>query len=97
MTESQQIVRDVRSAGYDVWYMNALNEGQGFRKKENRDLYREAVVLFFRKHLLGDQGEQVGEGGLGWSSGALSLPGRVASQRAVGTSDETRTRYSTGA
>ncbi|MEE8137781.1 MAG: S9 family peptidase, partial [Thermoanaerobaculia bacterium] len=63
VTESQQIVRDVRSAGYDVWYMNALNEGQGFRKKENRDLYREAVVLFFRKHLLGDPGEQVAEGG----------------------------------
>ena len=53
VTESQQIVRDVRSAGYDVWYMNALNEGHGFRKKENRDLYGEAVVLFFREQLLG--------------------------------------------
>ena len=34
VTESQQIVRDVRAAGYDVWYMNCLNEGHGFRKKE---------------------------------------------------------------
>ena len=54
VTESAQIVRDVRAAGYDVWYMNALNEGHGFRKKENRDLYNEIVALFFKTHLLGD-------------------------------------------
>ena len=30
--------------------MNALNEGHGFRKKENRDLYVEVVNLFFREH-----------------------------------------------
>ncbi len=54
VTESEQIVRDVRAAGYDVWYMNALNEGHGFRKKENRDLYSEIVMLFFETHLLGD-------------------------------------------
>jgi dipeptidyl aminopeptidase/acylaminoacyl peptidase len=34
--------------------MNALNEGHGFRRKENRDLYAEAVVLFFETYLLGD-------------------------------------------
>jgi dipeptidyl aminopeptidase/acylaminoacyl peptidase len=55
VTESEQIVRDVRSAGYDVWYMNALNEGHGFRKKENSDLYRQIVVMFLREHLLGRQ------------------------------------------
>ncbi|MDH3745773.1 MAG: S9 family peptidase [Acidobacteriota bacterium] len=54
VTEAEQIVRDVREAGYDVWYMNALNEGHGFRKKENRDLYGEIVMLFFETHLLGD-------------------------------------------
>ncbi len=53
VTESEQIVEAVRSAGYDVWYMNALNEGHGFRKKENRDLYQEIVTLFFETHLLG--------------------------------------------
>lgn len=37
VTESEQIVAAVRKAGYDVWYMNALNEGHGFRKKENAD------------------------------------------------------------
>ena len=31
--------------------MNALNEGHGLRKKENRDLYAEVVNLFFQKHL----------------------------------------------
>jgi dipeptidyl aminopeptidase/acylaminoacyl peptidase len=55
VTESEQIVRDVRAAGYDVWYMNALNEGHGFRKKENSDLYRQIVVMFLREHLLGTE------------------------------------------
>jgi dipeptidyl aminopeptidase/acylaminoacyl peptidase len=54
VTESEQVVRSVREAGYDVWYMNALNEGHGFRKKENRDLYQEVVMLFFETHLLGE-------------------------------------------
>jgi dipeptidyl aminopeptidase/acylaminoacyl peptidase len=54
VTESQQIVAAVRAAGYDVWYMNALNEGHGFRKKENSDLYREIAVMFLRRHLLGE-------------------------------------------
>jgi dipeptidyl aminopeptidase/acylaminoacyl peptidase len=52
VTESEQIVRDVRAAGYDVWYMKALNEGHGFRKKENRDLYLQIVVTFLTEHLL---------------------------------------------
>ena len=51
VTESQQVVAAVRGAGYDVWYMNALNEGHGFRKKENSDLYQQIVVMFFQKHL----------------------------------------------
>ena len=52
VTESEQIVRNVRAAGYDVWYMNCLNEGHGFKKKENRDLYEQVVVTFLEKHLL---------------------------------------------
>jgi dipeptidyl aminopeptidase/acylaminoacyl peptidase len=54
-TESEQIVRAVRAAGHDVWYMNALNEGHGFRKKENRDLYGQIVVMFLREHLVGEE------------------------------------------
>ena len=30
--------------------MNALNEGHGLRKKENRDLFMEVVNLFLQKH-----------------------------------------------
>ncbi len=52
VTESEQIVRDVRATGRNVWYMKALNEGHGFRKKENRDLFGQLVVLFFDTHLL---------------------------------------------
>ena len=58
VSESQQIVESVRQAGYDVWYMNALNEGHGFRKKENRDLYQQIVVMFYKEHLLGETNEE---------------------------------------
>ena len=54
VTESIQIVNAMREQGRTVWYMNALNEGHGYRKKENRDIYQEATVLFFRTHLLGE-------------------------------------------
>jgi len=53
ITESEQIVEAVREAGYDVWYMKAVNEGHGFRKKENRDLYQQIVVMFFQEQLRG--------------------------------------------
>jgi len=52
VTEAQQIVEALRAHGQPVWYMNALNEGHGYRKKENRDVYQQTVVLFFREHLL---------------------------------------------
>ena len=52
VTEAEQIVEALRKNGKQVWYMNALNEGHGYRKKENRDLYQQAVVLFFQQHLL---------------------------------------------
>ncbi len=54
VTESGQMVDALRDQGLPVWYMNALNEGHGYKKKENRDLYQQAVVLFFRQHLLSD-------------------------------------------
>jgi hypothetical protein len=41
----------VRGRGYDVWFMKALDEGHGFRKKRNRDLYDQIVVLFLQQHL----------------------------------------------
>ena len=33
--------------------MLARNEGHGFRKKENRDVFFELSVLFLERHLLG--------------------------------------------
>ncbi len=52
VTESEQMVKALREQGLPVWYMNALNEGHGYRKKENRDVYQQAMVLFFRQYLL---------------------------------------------
>jgi dipeptidyl aminopeptidase/acylaminoacyl peptidase len=52
VSEAAQIVREVRANGRDVWYMNALNEGHGYARRENQDLMRDAVVLFFQEHLL---------------------------------------------
>jgi len=54
VTESQQMVAALRDAGQTVWYMNAMNEGHGYRKKENRDVYQQATVLFLQEHLIGD-------------------------------------------
>ena len=52
VTEAEQIVKAMRDANKSVWYMNALNEGHGYRKKENRDIYQQAVVLFFQENLM---------------------------------------------
>ncbi len=55
VTEAVQIVAALREQGLPVWYMNAINEGHGYRKKENRDVYQQATLLFLQKHLIGDQ------------------------------------------
>ena len=34
VTESDQVVQSLEQNGKTVWYMNALNEGHGFRKKK---------------------------------------------------------------
>ena len=60
VTESVQMVAALRELGQDVWYMNALNEGHGYRKKENRDIYQQAVVMFLREHLTGQDGAPAG-------------------------------------
>ncbi len=50
-SEAEQIVAAVRASGRDVWYMLARNEGHGFRRKENRDVFFELSVLFLDRHL----------------------------------------------
>jgi dipeptidyl aminopeptidase/acylaminoacyl peptidase len=52
VTEAEQMVEALRSQGEEVWYMNALNEGHGYAKKENRDIYQQATVLFLRQYLV---------------------------------------------
>ena len=54
VTEAEQIVKALREAGQPVWYMNAMNEGHGYRKKENRDVYQQATMMFLREHLVGE-------------------------------------------
>lgn len=54
VTEAEQIVAAMRDQGASVWYMNALNEGHGYGKKENRDIYQQATVLFFDQFLVGN-------------------------------------------
>ncbi len=51
-SESAQIVKALREAGGEVWYLLAKDEGHGFRKKANRDIAFQATVQFLEKHLL---------------------------------------------
>jgi prolyl oligopeptidase PreP (S9A serine peptidase family) len=48
-TEGQQMVKEVRANGGDVWWMMAKDEGHGFRKKQNVDAQREAETQFLQK------------------------------------------------
>jgi dipeptidyl aminopeptidase/acylaminoacyl peptidase len=52
VTEAQQMVDALREKGHTVWFMNALNEGHGYRKRDNRDTYQQAMIMFFREHLI---------------------------------------------
>jgi dipeptidyl aminopeptidase/acylaminoacyl peptidase len=53
VSEAEQIVAALREQGMPVWYMNAMNEGHGYRKKENRDVYQQATLMFLREFLVG--------------------------------------------
>ena len=54
VTEAIQMVDALRAASQPVWYMKALNEGHGFRKKENRDVQQQAMMMFYEEYLLGE-------------------------------------------
>ena len=47
-SEAEQIVRAVREDGRDVWYLLAMDEGHGFRKKSNADAQAEVTNMFLR-------------------------------------------------
>ena len=48
-TESQQMVYRVRSRGQEVWYLAAKDEGHGFRRKANQDVYLQTAAMFLNK------------------------------------------------
>jgi len=52
VTESEQMVKAIREAGGQVWYLMAQDEGHGFRKKKNADFQFLSTILFLREHLL---------------------------------------------
>ena len=52
MSESEQLVEALRARGQTVWYMNARNEGHGYSRKENHDLYQQTAIMFLQKYLL---------------------------------------------
>jgi dipeptidyl aminopeptidase/acylaminoacyl peptidase len=49
--QSEMIVQALRDRGQPVWYIEALNEGHGYSRKENRNIYEQAVMLFLQRHL----------------------------------------------
>lgn len=51
-SEAEQMVEKVRGNGGPVWFLNAKDEGHGFRKKPNMDFQFYATVMFIRQHLL---------------------------------------------
>jgi len=52
VTESEQIVKEVRNNKGKVWYLLAKDEGHGFQKKSNRDYLINSTILFLEGNLL---------------------------------------------
>ena len=51
-SESEQMVKAVRTTGTPVWYLMARDEGHGFAKKKNIDFQFYATIMFMQEHLL---------------------------------------------
>lgn len=54
-TEATQMAEALKKNKVPVWYLEAKDEGHGFRKKTNSDFQFYSTILFVRKYLLGDQ------------------------------------------
>lgn len=54
ISESVQMAETVKKNGTDVWFLEAKDEGHGFRKKNNIDFQFYATVLFIKNYLLND-------------------------------------------
>jgi dipeptidyl aminopeptidase/acylaminoacyl peptidase len=51
-SESEQMASIVRQNGTPVWWLEAKDEGHGFRKKKNQDYEFYAEVMFVKEYLL---------------------------------------------
>lgn len=52
VSEALQMRDKLKAQGKTVWYLEAKNEGHGFRKKENVDFQRLATIRFMQEYLL---------------------------------------------
>lgn len=52
VTEATQMRDKLKANGNIVWYLEAKDEGHGFRKKANVDFQRLAVICFMQEYLL---------------------------------------------
>ena len=48
LSEADQIVNRLRSRGGEVWFLEARDEGHGFRKQENREAYYVTFAQFLK-------------------------------------------------
>jgi len=66
VSESEQMVAEIRKNGGDVWYLMAKDEGHGFQKKVNRDYQLNAIVMFLEENLLAKTSSSAlpGQGGV---------------------------------
>jgi len=51
VTEAEQMVAALRENGKECWYLLGKNEGHGFRRKENADIYNQVKFLFLQHFL----------------------------------------------
>ncbi len=55
VSEAEQLFAAVKANGQNPWWLVAMDEGHGFRKKSNRDFMNAAVAMFFKERLLGQK------------------------------------------
>ena len=54
-TEATQMAEALKKNNIPTWYLEAKDEGHGFRKKPNSDFQFYATILFVQKYLLGEK------------------------------------------
>jgi dipeptidyl aminopeptidase/acylaminoacyl peptidase len=54
-SEADQIAKAVRQNGREAWHLLAADEGHGFSKKANQDYQMWTTLMFWQRHLLGEQ------------------------------------------